>query len=85
MSPFPAFVAWLVEAPVARRNPGVLLLLEAVAWFVVFTPLQIPNPFHAGSMNSLLQNEFLFVLLACAGVDGTALVGAFAGIRPKKA
>lgn len=62
----PAFVAWIVDVPVARRNAGVVLLLEAVAWFVVFTPLQLPNPFHAGSMNAMLQNEFLFVLLVCA-------------------
>ncbi len=62
----PAFVAWLVDVPSARRNAGVVLLLEAVAWFVVFTPLQLPNPFHDGSMNSMLQNECLFMLLGLA-------------------
>ena len=62
----PAFIAWLADAPVARKGAGVALLLEAVAWFAVFTPLQLPNPLHDGSMNSMLQNEFLFVLLACA-------------------
>lgn len=62
----PAFVAWIVDVPVVRRNAGVVLLLEAVAWFVVFTPLQLPNPFHAGSMNSMLQNECLFMLLGLA-------------------
>ena len=66
---FPAFVAWLHgvdESPSARS--GVRPLLEAVAWFFILTPLQIPNPCHSGSLNAMLQNEFLFVLLFAAAV-----------------
>ena len=60
----PAFVAWLCGTGDSHgRCSGVLLLLETVGWFVVLTPLQIPNPCHAGSLNAMLQNEFLFVLL----------------------
>jgi len=59
----PAFVAWIVDVPAARRNAGVVLLLEAAAWFFIMTPLQIPNPCHSGSLNAMLQNEFLFVLI----------------------
>lgn len=62
----PAFVAWIVDVPGARRNAGVVLLLEAVAWFFIMTPLQIPNPCHSGTLNTMLQNESLFVLLASA-------------------
>ena len=60
----PAFVAWLCGVgDSCRRRSGVLLLLEAVGWFFIMTPVQIPNPCHAGSLNVMLQNEFLFVLL----------------------
>ena len=60
----PAFVAWLCGVgDSCRRRSGVLVLLEAVGWFFILTPLQIPNPCHAGSLNVMLQNEFLFVLL----------------------
>ena len=61
----PAFVAWLRDAGEAPcEQSGVCLLIEAVAWFLVFTPLQIPNPVFAGSLNAMLQNESLFLLLA---------------------
>ena len=64
---FPAFVAWLCGVgDSSGRCGGVLLLLEAVAWFVILTPLQIPNPCYAGSLNVMLQNEFLLVLLLVA-------------------
>lgn len=63
----PAFVAWLCDGRPA--DSGVVPLLEAVAWFFVLTPLQMPNPFHSGTINALMQNEFLFVLLV------TSLVG----------
>ena len=68
----PAFVAWLCEADDAERTArsDVLTLLEMVAWFVVLTPLQLPKPFFSGSLNAMLQNEFLFVLLAVAAVVG---------------
>ena len=60
----PAFVAWLCGVgDSCGRCSGVLLLLEAVGWFFILTPLQIPNPCRAGSLNGVLQNEFLFVLL----------------------
>ena len=57
----PAFVAWMCDSPTA--NNGVKLLLQAIAWFIILTPLQIPNPFFSGTLNAMLQNEFLFVLL----------------------
>ena len=57
----PAFVAWLLDVCSAKSN--ICLLLEAVAWVLILTPLQIPNPFHSGTLNAMLQNEFLFVLL----------------------
>lgn len=60
----PAFVAWLHDVDGIRK--GVYPLLEALAWFVILTPLQIPNPFYAGTLNTMLQNESLFVLLASA-------------------
>ena len=60
----PAFVAWLRDVDGIRK--GVCPLLEALAWFVILTPLQIPNPFYVGTLNSMLQNELLFVLLASA-------------------
>jgi len=58
----PAFVAWLGD----RRagGSGVVTLLESAAWFMILTPLQVPNPFFAGSLNAMLQNESLFLLLA---------------------
>jgi len=61
----PAFIAWLCDERVGRA--GVAALLEAVAWFLVLTPLQIPNPCFAGSLNGILQNEALFLLLVVAG------------------
>lgn len=62
----PAFVVWMRDGD----NPasGVQLLLEAVAWFVLFTPLQFPCPFFSGTLNVMLQNECLFVLLAASAV-----------------
>ena len=63
----PAFVAWLCDRETScRQTSGVLLLLEAVSWCVIMMPLQIPNPYRPGSMNAMLQNEFLFVLLISA-------------------
>ena len=63
----PAFVAWLCDKDTpCLRSSGVLLLLEAVSWCVIMMPLQIPNPYRPGSMNAMLQNEFLFVLLISA-------------------
>ena len=60
----PAFVAWLCETVDLRgRCSGVAVLIEAVAWFFILTPLQIPNPCFSGSINAMLQNEFLFALL----------------------
>ena len=60
----PAFVAWLCEVDGSHgRCSGVVLLLESVAWFFILTPLQIPNPCFPGSLNVMLQNELLFVLL----------------------
>ena len=65
----PAFVVWLRESGDSRgRFGGVLLLLETVAWFFILTPFQIPNPCISGSLNAMLQNEFLFVLLAVSFV-----------------
>ena len=61
----PAFVAWLCDCEGGNAvSRGVGLLLECAAWFFILTPLQIPNPCNAGSLNGMLQNEFLFVLLA---------------------
>ena len=60
----PAFVAWLCDGDAPAS--GVQLLLEAVAWFVIFTPLQFPCPFLSGTLNVMLQNECLFVLLAAS-------------------
>ena len=63
----PAFVAWLCDSETLRLpSSGVWLLLEAVSWCVVMMPLQIPNPCRPGTMNVMLQNEFLFVLLISA-------------------
>lgn len=65
----PAFVAWLCDSDtLSLRSSGVWLLLEAVSWCVVMMPLQIPNPCRPGTMNAMLQNEFLFVLLISAVV-----------------
>ena len=72
----PAFIAWLDASETVQGAPeavqggdsGLGLLLEAVAWTVVVTPLQVPNPCRPGTMNALLQNEFLFVLLTSAFV-----------------
>jgi len=60
----PAFVAWLRDVDGIKKS--VYPLLEALAWFVILTPLQIPNPFYVGTLNTMLQNESLFVLLASA-------------------
>ena len=61
----PAFIAWLrAGGDDGSAHGGVWLLLECVAWFLILTPLQIPNPCHDGSLNGMLQNEFLFVLIA---------------------
>ncbi len=57
----PAFVVWLSDCD--AHASGVQLLLEAVSWFVLFTPLQFPRPFLSGTLNVMLQNECLFVLL----------------------
>lgn len=63
----PAFVAWIEDLDAsAKCRSGIYVLLEAVAWCVVMTPLQIPNPCNSGTMNAMLQNEFLFVLLVSA-------------------
>ena len=62
----PAFVVWLCDSDAPAS--GVQLLLEAVAWFVIFTPLQFPCPFFSGTLNVMLQNECLFVLLAASAV-----------------
>lgn len=65
----PAFIAWLDASETVQGGvSGLGLLLEAVAWTVVVTPLQVPNPCRPGTMNALLQNEFLFVLLISAFV-----------------
>lgn len=65
----PAFIAWLdASEAVQGGDSGLGLLLEAVAWTVIVTPLQVPNPCRPGTMNALLQNEFLFVLLISAFV-----------------
>jgi hypothetical protein len=65
----PAFIAWLDTSETVQGGvSGLGLLLEAVAWTVVVTPLQVPNPCRPGTMNALLQNEFLFVLLISAFV-----------------
>ena len=63
----PAFVAWLCDEK--EGCSGVKALLEAVAWFLVLTPLQIPNPCFCGSLNGMLQNEALLLLLVVAGVE----------------
>ncbi len=63
----PAFVAWLRDSEIQHSSrSAVWLLLEAVSWCVIMTPLQVPNPYRAGTMNAMLQNEFLFVLLISA-------------------
>ena len=77
----PAFVAWLSGGEVPRAQSGVCLLLEAVAWFFVFTPLQIPNPVFAGSLNAMLQNESLFLLLAVSLVP---VMSAVLGVRKSR-
>ena len=65
----PAFVAWLHDVGESSSSrSGVRPLLEAVAWFFILTPLQIPNPLFAGSLNAMLQNESLFVLLATSSL-----------------
>ena len=60
----PAFVAWLCDEREGRS--GVAALLEAAAWFLILTPMQIPNPCFSGSLNGMLQNEAL-LLLAVSG------------------
>jgi len=60
----PAFVAWLGETHVQRS--GLQILLEASSWFLLLTPLQIPTPFMSGTLNAMLQNESLFVLIVAS-------------------
>ena len=60
----PAFVVWMCDGD--ATTSGVRLLLEAAAWFLVLTPLQMPCPFFSGTLNAMLQNECLFVLLAAS-------------------
>ena len=62
----PAFVIWMSEK--VSGKSGVILLLEAVSWFILLTPLQIPNPVLSGTLNYMLANEFLFLLLVIAVV-----------------
>ena len=72
----PAFMAWLCEVKGSHgRCSGVALLLELVAWFFILTPLQIPNPCFSGSLNIMLQNESLFVLL---------VVSLFPSVNPRQ-
>lgn len=72
----PAFMAWLCEVKGSHgRCSGVALLLELVAWFFILTPLQIPNPCFSGSLNVMLQNESLFVLL---------VVSLFPSVNPRQ-
>ena len=63
----PAFVAWLCDK--RSECSGVKSLLESVAWFMILAPLQIPNPFFDGSLNAMLQNESLFMLLVLSRFD----------------
>lgn len=57
----PAFVAWLCT--VNAKRVCVKTLLEAIAWFLIATPLQLPEPFTTDTINQSLQNESLFLLL----------------------
>ena len=57
----PAFIVWLCT--VNEERVGVKNLLEAIAWFLIITPLQFPEPFTTDTINQSLQNESLFLLL----------------------
>ena len=63
----PAFVAWMGKTSEEMSNtPRIIVLLEASAWFLILTPLQFPNPVCPGTLNRVLQNESLFLLLIVA-------------------
>lgn len=57
----PAFFAWFCEREQVPSS-AVCRLLEAIAWFLIVTPLQFPS-IGEGTLNSALQGEALFLLL----------------------
>ncbi len=57
----PAFFTWIGGASAVLGN-RVVQVLESVAWFLIMTPLQIPQG-DGGSLNSALMGESLFLLL----------------------
>ena len=57
----PAFFAWFCEREQVPSS-AVCRLLEAIAWFLIVTPLQFPS-IGEGTLNSALQGESLFLLL----------------------
>lgn len=66
----PAFLAWLQEEQESERFGGnVIVVLEWGSWFLIFTPLQIPDMDNK-SLNLALQGEALFVLMATAVFRG---------------
>ena len=60
----PAFFAWIGGASSAPQN-RVVQVLEALAWFLIMTPLQIPRG-DGCSLNTALMGESLFLLLCLA-------------------
>lgn len=66
----PAFLAWLQEKQETECPGGnVLGALEWGSWFLIFTPLQIPDMDNK-SLNLALQGEALFVLMATTVLCG---------------
>ena len=57
----PALFAWLCEEEQVSIS-ALSRLLEAIAWFLIMTPLQFPG-IGEGSLNAALQGESLFLLL----------------------
>ncbi len=57
----PALFSWLCEEEQVSIS-ALSRLLEAIAWFLIMTPLQFPS-IGEGSLNSALQGESLFLLL----------------------
>lgn len=63
----PSFLIWAYEKKEELGTFGrVGHLLEGGAWFILLTPLQIPNLLGAGSLNGAFQNEAHLVLLMLA-------------------
>lgn len=57
----PAFFAWITNKH--SEHSRLVIMMEAVAWFLMLTPFQIPDFSSPYSINQALQNESLFLLL----------------------